>query len=161
MTSPLQQLADLAGIVAEYHDIWGTPHATSDHSRRGLLKAMGIACDSDEDIAASLATWHVRHWRQRLAPVQVVPAGQSVRVRLHLPQSEMAIRLNWTLHLEDSLPHQQGSVLPSELPLLESTEFDGEPWQALMLELPAIDVPGYHRLQIGRASCRERVCYVV
>jgi (1->4)-alpha-D-glucan 1-alpha-D-glucosylmutase len=149
MTSPLQQLADLAGIVAEYHDIWGTPHATSDHSRRGLLKAMGIACDSDEDIAASLATWHVRHWLQRLAPVQVVPVGQSVRVRLHLPQSEMAIRLNWTLHLEDSLSQQQGSVLPTELPLLESTEFDGEPWQALMLELPAIDVPGYHRLQIG------------
>lgn len=150
MSSPLQQLADLAGIVAEYHDIWGTQHATSDHSRRGLLKAMGIACDSDEDIAASLATWHVRHWRQRLAPVQVVPAGQHVRVRLHQPQSEMAIPLDWTLHLENSQQHRQGSVLPNELPVMDSAEFDGEPWQALMLELPAIDEPGYHRLQIGK-----------
>ena len=117
MNSPIQQLADLAGIVGEFHDIWGTPHATSDHSRRGLLKAMGIACDNDAEIAASLADWHARHWRQRLMPVQAVPAGQAVRVRLHLPHYEMATRMSWRLNFETAETNAsiEGDLLPTDL----------------------------------------------
>lgn len=150
MTSPLQQLADLAGIVAEYHDIWGTPHSTSDHARCGLLKSMGIACETDEDIVASRADWRARHWRQRIAPVQVVPTGQAISVQLHLPQSEMAMRLNWTLTLEGDDAGLHGDFLPGDLPQLESIDLDDAPWQAVALDLPAIDRIGYHRLQVGK-----------
>jgi (1->4)-alpha-D-glucan 1-alpha-D-glucosylmutase len=146
----LRQLADQAGIVAEYHDIWGTPHAATDAARRGLLRAMGIACGSEEEIAASLQRGRMRHWHQRLTPVLVVPAGQPPRVRLHLPQSEMAGRLRWTLTLENGAA-QSGEFEPDNLPRLESTEIDGTPWHALGLDLPPLDSPGYHRLQIGDA----------
>ena len=61
--SPLQQLADLAGIVSEYHDIWGNRHTASDATRIGLLRAMGIACDNETEIADSLASWWTRRWR--------------------------------------------------------------------------------------------------
>ena len=150
--SSLQQLAELAGIVSEYHDIWGNRHTASDATRVGLLRAMGIACDNETEIAASLANWRTRHWRQRLAPVQVAPAGQPVRVQLHLPENEMATRLRWTLTLEaegDANSTLSGDFLPADLPRLESTEIDATPWHALGLDLPAIASTGYHQLQIG------------
>jgi (1->4)-alpha-D-glucan 1-alpha-D-glucosylmutase len=154
--SPLHQLAELAGIVSEYHDIWGNRHAASDATRVGLLHAMGIACDNETEIAESLANWQTRHWRQRLAPVQVAPAGQSVRVQLHLPESVMATRLRWTLTLEAGTDANSvisdklsGDFLPADLPRLESTEIDATPWHVLGLDLPAIASTGYHHLQIG------------
>jgi len=151
LDSPIRQLADLAGIVAEYHDIWGAAHAASDATRRGLLQAMGIACGDDAEIDASLRQWHMRHWHQRLAPVQVVPADQPVRVRLHLPQSEMANGLRWTLTLENG--EKLGAEFqPAELPYLESAYLKGEQWHALGLDLPAIAALGYHQLQIGETN---------
>jgi len=149
--SPLHQLADLAGIVAEYHDIWGHAHAASDATQRGLLQAMGIACGDAAEIAASLQHWQMRHWRQRLPPVQISPADQPVRVRLQLPHSEMANRLRWTLTFENS-ETLTGECQPADLALLESTEIDGEPWHAVALDLPAIATVGYHRLQIGETE---------
>lgn len=38
--SPLHQLADLAGIVSEYHDIWGNVHTASDATRISLLQIL-------------------------------------------------------------------------------------------------------------------------
>jgi (1->4)-alpha-D-glucan 1-alpha-D-glucosylmutase len=150
LDSPLQQLADLAGIVSEYHDIWGAPHATSDHSRRGLLQAMGIACGDDAEIETSLRHWHLRHWHQRLAPVQVIPANQPLRVRLQLPQSEMTQRQRWTLTLENG-DQLSDEFLPADLPYLESAYLQGVQWHALGLDLPPINGIGYHTLQIGTA----------
>jgi 4-alpha-glucanotransferase len=158
LNSPLRQLADLAGIVAEYHDIWGTAHAASDTTRRGLLQAMGIACGDDAEIDASLRQWHMRHWHQRLAPVQVVPAEQPVRVRLQLPQSEMTSRLRWTLTLENGEP-LSGEFMPSDLPYLESAYIKGEQWHALGLDLPPLAALGYHQLQIGEAQ--EKLSLIV
>lgn len=149
--SSLRILADLVGIVAEYHDIWGNAHAASDATRRGLLQAMGIACGDDAEIETSLRLWRTRHWRQRLAPVQVIPANQAIQVQLHLPQAEMALPLDWTLTLEngDSL---NGTCSPSDLATLDQEEIDAETWLALRLELPAVGEIGYHRLQVGGGS---------
>lgn len=151
MTFPLHQLAELAGIVSEYHDIWGHPHYASDSTRRGLLQAMGIACHDDAEITASLQHWQMQHWHRRLAPVHVAPADQPVPVRLQLPQSEMGNPLSWTLTLENG-ETLRGEFNPGELRTLESAELNGETWHALNLDLPALDAPGYHRLQIGDAQ---------
>ncbi len=148
MTSALLQLAELAGIVSEYHDIWGTPHAANDATRRGLLRAMGISCDNDDEMAAALADWRARRWRQYLAPVLVSPAGQIPHVRLNLPAAELPIDRRWTLQLEngDTLT---GDCRPQELPRIESCEIDGETWHALVLDLPAVHDAGYHRLSLS------------
>lgn len=149
--SSLRQLADLVGIVAEYHDIWGNAHAASDTTRRGLLQAMGIACGDDAEIETSLRLWRIRHWRQRLAPVQVIPINQAIEVQLHLPQAEMPLPLDWTLTLEsgDTL---SGTCQPNNLATLDQEEIDAETWLALRLELPAVSEIGYHRLQVGGGS---------
>ncbi len=149
--SSLRQLADLAGIVAEYHDIWGNAHAASDATRRGLLQAMGIACADDAEIAASLHRWQMRRWHRRLAPVQVAPAEQPLRIRLQLPHSEMAQRQRWTLTLEHG-EILAGEFQPADLAQLEATDIDGAPWHALGLDLPALAATGYHRLQIGESN---------
>jgi (1->4)-alpha-D-glucan 1-alpha-D-glucosylmutase len=151
LDTPLHQLANLAGIVSEYHDIWGAPHATSDHSRRGLLHAMGIACGDDAEIEAALRHWHLQHWHQRLAPVQVTPAEQPLRVRLQLPQSEMTQHQRWTLTLENG-DKLSDEFLPGDLPYLESAYINGEQWHALGLDLPTMTSIGYHHLKIGESE---------
>lgn len=147
LASPLRQLADLAGIVAEYHDIWGTPHTASDTTRRGLLQSMGIACSDDAEISAALLDWQMRHWQQRLAPVQVVPVNQAACLRLHLRQDEMGQRRTWTLRLENGAT-QTGMFDPASLKQLDTQEINGEPWLAVELALPDITETGYHQLQI-------------
>ena len=42
----LAELAERAGIVADYYDIAGNLHLTSDDTRRAILTAMGFAVDS-------------------------------------------------------------------------------------------------------------------
>jgi len=149
--SSLQQLADLAGIVSEYHDIWGNPHSTSDATRRGLLQAMGISCADEAEIETSLQHWQMRHWHQRLAPVQVAPVAQAVKVRLQLPQSELATRLKWSLKLENG-EQLSAEFQPDQLRLLDSTEIVGATWYALELELPALSTIGYHQLSVDGAD---------
>ena len=39
----LYLLSDRAGIVADYHDIAGTRHVTTDETRRAILSAMGLS----------------------------------------------------------------------------------------------------------------------
>jgi 4-alpha-glucanotransferase len=148
--SSLQQLADVVGIVSEYHDIWGNPHSTSDATRRGLLQAMGIACASEAEIEASLQHWQMRHWQQRLAPVQVAPVAQPIKVRLHLPQSESATRLTWTLKLENG-EQLSAEFQPDQLRHLDATDISGTTWHALELELPA-----HQHQRLSPAKCRWR-----
>ena len=58
MAGDLDRLAAEAGIVRNYTTLTGGTVHVSDDAVRGLLKAMGIACDSDAEIAESL-TSHV------------------------------------------------------------------------------------------------------
>ena len=149
--NPLQRLAELAGILPGYHDIWGKHHATSDATRRALLTAMGIACGSEAEVAASLRAWQEREWSRRLPPVQVESAGAPLRITLRLPASAEGQTLLWRLFLEDGGSHA-GHLVPNDLELLDSTQIRGQAWHARALELPALAQTGYHRLEVAAAG---------
>jgi len=144
----LHELAEQSGIVSEYYDIWGNAHSTSDNTRRGLLHAMGIACDNDDEIAASLRQLHTQHWQHRLPTVRVVPVNQPIQIRLNIPKSDLNTQLNWTLNLENGAT-LSGSFLPAEQPSLETAHWDGTDWHAITLALAAIETVGYHQLQLA------------
>lgn len=77
MTGDLDRLAAAAGIVREYTTLTGETVRVRDAAVRGLLDAMGIACGSDAEIAASLAT----HQPVGFGPL-AVPEG----VHCHMPE---------------------------------------------------------------------------
>ena len=54
MSNPLDRLCDLYGILPWYHDIWGNTHSVPEKVKRGLLAAMGVAADNEDQVGASL-----------------------------------------------------------------------------------------------------------
>ena len=51
---PASPLASRAGIAADYHDIAGTLHVTSDDTRRAILSSMGFDVASRESLLQAL-----------------------------------------------------------------------------------------------------------
>ena len=66
--SLLAELAERAGIAADYYDIAGNLHFTSDETRRALLTAMGFAVESLASLTQALQEWDEAPWRASLRP---------------------------------------------------------------------------------------------
>jgi 4-alpha-glucanotransferase len=60
----LAKLAERAGIAADYHDIEGNLHLTSDDTRRAILTAMGFAVDSTASLTQALRDWDEAPWQR-------------------------------------------------------------------------------------------------
>jgi hypothetical protein len=53
----LYLLSDRAGIAADYHDIAGTRHVTTDETRRAILSAMGFRVADRSALIEELTAW--------------------------------------------------------------------------------------------------------
>ncbi len=154
-----RRLCELAGILPEYHDIWGNPHATSDASWQALLGAMGLAGGEDE-AAAALRVWEEGVWRRRLPPVHVVARDTPSRLTLYLPEHDALKAWQWRLILETG-GECGGDFVPGQLDLLERRDLAGEVWQARALALPGIAETGYHTLEIRAGDARDSLPLIV
>ncbi|MBU0750610.1 MAG: malto-oligosyltrehalose synthase [Gammaproteobacteria bacterium] len=141
----LAQLAARCGIAAEYSDIWGKRHATSDATRRSLLAAMHFPAAADP--AANLAAMDEAEWRRPLPPVMVLRAGQALAVPLSLATPAIGQRHRWILTAEDGTT-TTGEFLPAELPQLGGKRLGKTGFQRVELGLPPLDAPGYYRLEV-------------
>ncbi|MBK6631423.1 MAG: malto-oligosyltrehalose synthase [Betaproteobacteria bacterium] len=147
-TPALERLAALCGIEADYHDIWGKRHLTSDRTRRMLLAAMGIAPDADparlaEDIEN-------RDWRRLLPPVRVVRLTDApLAIEISVPAGWARETFNWTLNLEQGARHG-GQFRPDELDAAGQRTIGGATFHRYHLPLPAIGEIGYHHLELER-----------
>ncbi len=97
----LRLLADRAGIAADYYDITGTLHVTTDETRRAILAAMHFRVDSRAELIEELTAWDDRPWTQHCEPVRIVRSGQSPGSwSLHVPcesHEDSSIRVRWWL----------------------------------------------------------------
>jgi 4-alpha-glucanotransferase len=144
----LDRLAARADIEPDYHDIWGNRHALSDDGKRDFLRAMGLAVETDSDIAASLAALETGPWRRALEPVEIIVVGAgnpSVSLRLRSDRRDRP--LHWRIVTEDDAEFF-ATVAPSDLPAIEACEIDGRAMERRALALPADPPPGYHRLSV-------------
>ncbi len=73
----LRLLADRAGIAADYYDIAGTQHVTTDETRRAILAAMNLRVANRDELAAELEAWDDRWWLRGCEPVHVLRVGRS------------------------------------------------------------------------------------
>ncbi len=100
----LHQLADRAGIVADYYDIAGTHHVTTDETRRAILAAMNVRVANREELIAELEAWDHRWWLRGCEPVHVVRLGREAGSwSLYVPcesSEEAALHVQWSLSAE-------------------------------------------------------------
>jgi 4-alpha-glucanotransferase len=112
----LSKLAEQVGIAADYYDIAGQQHVTSDETKRALLSAMGFRVDSQDALMTSLREWEERSWRQPCEPVVVVREGQpwapwSCCLTLENGR-ERDVQLLWDVCDESGLTVQKGQAGP-------------------------------------------------
>ncbi|HYP67063.1 MAG TPA: 4-alpha-glucanotransferase [Thiobacillaceae bacterium] len=144
----MHRLCDLIGIVPDYYDIWGNHHPMSDETRRAILGAMGIPARTEAELEAGLQDLQTNRWRRRLPPVQVEKVHSTIRLRLNLPERLARGTFRWRLIPETGAAQEQ-LFIAEHLQRVDSTQLDGEPWHAYVLELPPATEPGYHRLELS------------
>ena len=145
----LNRLADAAGLEPRYWDIQGHLHERSARTARRLLGALGIAAETDAQIAASLTMLAEEPWRESLPPVIVAREGDEIDVPVRLPAHGAARRLRWTVELEAG-GYLAGECDIGALVVESQGEADGAPIALRHLKLPAQPM-GYHRLRLEGA----------
>jgi 4-alpha-glucanotransferase len=94
MSADLAALAHLAGISAEWTDAFNAPHHVSPETLRRVLEALGVACETQSDIAASIAALHRPSAPPPLVTADagadfVLPPGAHGDVEIDLPSGTM------------------------------------------------------------------------
>jgi (1->4)-alpha-D-glucan 1-alpha-D-glucosylmutase len=144
----LAQLAALCGILPEYQDLWGHPHACSDETRRSLLGAMRLATGTEAELSASLEDLASREVRAMLPPAMVVGEDTAgLELPAWLPESATGQSLGWRLRLENG-EIRDGTFLPPDSPGPEQRRVDGVSYRAHRLHLPVVRALGYHTLEV-------------
>ena len=149
MSEALSRLAGHFGIGAEFHDIWGHVHPTSDDTKRALLRAMGV--DAGDDAKAQ-TSWHateLARWSEVLPPVFVSRPGVAREVRVQLDAALAGTPLTLRIHEENGAPHERSLALASDQ-AIDRYGHDGHERAAWMLPVDVALPDGYHRLAIER-----------
>jgi (1->4)-alpha-D-glucan 1-alpha-D-glucosylmutase len=144
----LRRLAELCGIEPAYQDIWGQTRPVSEATLRALLRTMGVHAATDSEAQAALAERQRRPWRSLLPPVLVTAQREpEIHVPLRLSARSSDERFGWRLWEEGGQEHG-GAFTPTDLPLDEAFELEGEPFERRRLVLPMRLPTGYHCLEV-------------
>jgi 4-alpha-glucanotransferase len=112
----LAELAERAGIAADYHDIAGNLHLTSDDTRRAILTAMGFAVDSAASLTQALQEWEEAPWQRPCDPVRILCDGETgapLSCYLTLDEGqEQTVEMEWQIHDEANAVAQEGQAGP-------------------------------------------------
>lgn len=143
----LRMLADRAGIVADYHDIAGTKHVTTDETRRAILSAMRLRVTNREELIEELTEWDNRPWLRGCEPVHVIRLGREVGTwSFHIPcevPDDAGLQVRWSLQLESEEQPREGIEGPG-LSIEETRTIHGRRFVRTALSIPP-DLPiGYH-----------------
>ena len=153
--SLLAALAERVGIAAEYHDITGTRHVTTDQTKRDFLRAMGFQVDSTAALAVAIRDWDEKSWRQPCDPVRIIyedEGGAPVSCCFALEDGkERAVVIRWHILDESGDIVQEGQAGPG-LAATEVRFLDGHRHVRLELAAPKALPLGYYELTIRAES---------
>ena len=112
----LRLLADRAGIAADYYDIAGTLHVTTDETRRAILATMHVRAGNRAELIEELTAWDNRPWIEHCEPVRTVKSGQHPGTwSLHVPcgsHEDSLIRVRWSMVSESGEPCHESEEGP-------------------------------------------------
>ena len=119
----LAELANAAGLNIDWVDANDRPQQVTPEAQRRLLESLGYPAQSPQQIQGSLA--ELQHRLSATGPGPLLTVEQGQRLALAGYRAEQSYKLT----------REDGQV--------QSGRLDGEG------RLPALDLPGYHRLDIG------------
>ncbi len=165
MSSPpfealLDRAAALCGVEPEYWDIFGRRHVTTTEGKRAILRAMGWAAGSVEELEQSFAEHTRREWTRVAPPTVVAMEGEEIDLPLHVPAEELKDSIAITAQREDG-SKDSFSFDASTLPQADSVEIDGRKWVRLRARLPIQLPAGYHEIFVKRADTEASTRYIV
>jgi 4-alpha-glucanotransferase len=164
----LRLLAERAGIAADYYDIAGTHHVTTDETRRAILAAMGFLSSHRTELVDALTAWDHRPWVQGCDPVRIMRQGEAPGIwSLHVPcesSADALVRVHWLIHSENGeqcYERKEGLGLRIE----DQRVIEGQRYVRLTFALPP-DLPlGYYETQVhaqgGSAEVNVRFRLIV
>lgn len=145
----LTELAERAGIAADYYDIAGNLHFTSDDTRRAILTAMGFSADSVASLTQALQNWDEVPWRRACDPVRVLHDGETdppLSYCLVLEEGqEGSVALEWQIRDEANAVVQEGQEGPG-LVVVEVRFLDGRRHARVEIPSPRGLSLGYYSL---------------
>ena len=97
----VDELAELCGIIPEYHDIWGKPRSVSCETKEALLRAMGYDTGSAEGLRSAIEGIRRKRDHALIEPVMVVSVGNQppllpIRLPLDDGLTDAAVRCTVT-----------------------------------------------------------------
>ncbi len=134
-TSFLRQLAERAGILAEYIDQTGQLREASDETRAAILEAMGLDAASEDAARRTLAELDDSERSRTLAPVRVVPHGAPLELALGSRDAELALEMGDVASLD--------AAARGALPIGYHTLRAGDDEQRLIVVPPHCVLPPY------------------
>ncbi len=147
----LGMLADRAGIAADYYDIAGTHHVTTDETRRAILAVMNLRTGNCDELAEELTAWDDRVWLQGCEPVYVIQQGREGGTwSLHVPcdgVDEAVLRVQWSLYAENGDMRYERVEGPS-LKIEEARPIKGRRFVRLALAFPQGMPLGYYTMKV-------------
>ena len=144
------RLADGAGIERRYWDILGQLHETTPDTARMILGALGLAADSEGEIAASLAVLAEEEWRSALPSVVVAQENEHIIVPLRLPSSGGTNMLRWSVQLESG-EFRTGECDIAALQIAKTGQRSGAPMVLHHLALAPLPI-GYHEFRLAEGE---------
>ena len=162
-TDSFEQLLDRAaswyGIDDGFWDIFGNHHTTSVAAKQSILRALGVAVDTSDDLRRSLADLARHEWDRLLPPAVVAGPSGPVELVLNVAAESLGERARFTVRREDGETTEFELNL-WELPQVESVAMSGGTWvqkkATLALELPL----GYHDVVLtvgGTTACTRYI----
>ncbi|MEK7236234.1 MAG: 4-alpha-glucanotransferase [Nitrospirota bacterium] len=147
----LATLAERVGIAADYHDIAGTLHRTSDETRRAILTAMGFTVDSTAALTQALREWDDAPWQRSCDPVRILrddEAGLPLSCCLALEDGkEQSVVVEWQIRDEANAVMQEGQAGPG-LSAVEARFLDGRRHVRVEIPAPRGLSLGYYQLTV-------------
>ncbi|MBI4909733.1 MAG: 4-alpha-glucanotransferase [Acidobacteria bacterium] len=138
----LDAAARLWGIEPEYWDIWGRKHIPAPEVKQALLRALGVACDTPDDLDQSLRMRRVTEWQHLLPPTLVVSENQQIVLPLRAAAGSLPGAVTLTLTLEGSQPTRL-SIETTRLQRTKHENVGGIDMVEIELHCPKIP-RGYH-----------------
>lgn len=147
----LAELAELAGILPEYYDIFGNRHVASRETKVAILSELGFPAGTREDIIRGIEKKTLRLWRAVLDPVTVISVrDQPYRLAVHLPMPEGKEQAaGIVLTVEDEEGKRQTIDFPAgTLKAEDQRMIDNRRFVRILLSIPSREI-GYYTLSVA------------
>ena len=156
----LERAASACGIEPGFWDIWGRRHETSAEARQTILRAMGVAAGSQQELENSLADRARREWQRLLPPSVIAGEAPVAEFPLHVPAESLGLRAHITLRPESG-PAAEFDLNLWDLPQTASIEMDGRTWVRKQASLPVALPLGYHEISATVGDSTAVTRYIV